>query len=363
MFTVIQVHVTWGLNLAGMFPPGGSLYRWSERVWFGMDLFFVMSGFLIGSMLLSDAGVRSARRIGRFYARRSFRIFPQYYATLTVLALITPLTAVQRHGLIYEYTYLTNYHLFTEIPVMHWAWSLCVEEHFYLAVPLLVGGLLLVSGHRGRLAALGLLWASALGIRLAIWVHTDEPWNLPRLFFLVYERTHVRYDTLIAGIGLAYIQRQFAPALRRGMSRPVIRMALWGTVAACLAYLLLPPETLWMDYTLWHVFAWGTVTSVMWSLAILGVLNDTGALTRFLSAPIFLRTATLGYGVYLVHIPVLQRVFFPLAHQALGPWGWSMGAVWVSAVLGVMVVSNVVSYGMHIAIDKPFLWLRDRLAP
>ena len=119
----------------------------SLTLFFGMDLFFVLSGFLIGTILLVSLERHGRQMVGNFYLRRAFRILPLYYVVLTVLALVTPLTALQRHHLPLEYLYLTNFvpDLQRTSVVMIWGWSLALEEQFYLIVPLL-----LVIGPRSR---------------------------------------------------------------------------------------------------------------------------------------------------------------------------------------------------------------------
>jgi peptidoglycan/LPS O-acetylase OafA/YrhL len=82
-----------------------------------------------------------------------------------------------------------------------------------------------------------------------------------------------------------------------------------------------------------------------------------------LSAPFWRRIATLGYGVYLVHIPVCGVFITPYARHAVLAWHAPMLVVWPASVLGLMLVSLVIAYGIHLVVEKPALWLRDRLAP
>ena len=77
-----------------------SLTGSSLAVFFGMDLFFILSGFLIGSILLRSIDTQGTQHVRRFYLRRIFRTFPSYYVVLTVLALAFPLTAAQRQHLV-----------------------------------------------------------------------------------------------------------------------------------------------------------------------------------------------------------------------------------------------------------------------
>jgi peptidoglycan/LPS O-acetylase OafA/YrhL len=110
-----------------------------------------------------------------------------------------------------------------------------------------------------------------------------------------------------------------------------------------------------------HLFAWGTITSVMYFPALLLVLHaEPGWITRALSWPIYRQLATLGYGVYLVHIPLIDHVALPIVH-ALDDTV-SLWILWPAALLGVLLGSFAIGYVMHVLIEKPSLALRQRLA-
>jgi peptidoglycan/LPS O-acetylase OafA/YrhL len=132
---------------------------------------------------------------------------------------------------------------------------------------------------------------------------------------------------------------------------------------ACL-WLLLQP---WMFGDKWlllvRVFSWGTLTSIMYFGWVLLLLNGgEGWVHRFLAAPFWRRVATLGYGVYLVHIPVCDHAISPLARFLSKGRGWPMVVVWPSSVLGLFGLSLLVSYGLHLVVEKPSLRLRDLVA-
>jgi peptidoglycan/LPS O-acetylase OafA/YrhL len=110
-----------------------------------------------------------------------------------------------------------------------------------------------------------------------------------------------------------------------------------------------------------HLFAWGTVTSVMYFGWLLLLLHgERGWITRALSHPLFRRVATLGYGVYLVHIPLCDHVIVPLARSLQGHV--SMALVWPASVVLLMASSLVLAYVLHVLVEKPALRLRERIA-
>ena len=361
IITVVGYHVTWifmgeqGIKLDPLF------FAQSLTVFFGMDLFFVLSGFLIGSILLRSIDKSGTQDIGRFYVRRIFRTFPSYYVVLAVLALAFPLTAAQRHHLGWEVLYATNFlPLMRGQTVMFWGWSLALEEQFYLTVPLLFFALQRLSSVRARLALLAALWASALAIRTAIFL-LHRPWTDGDLYGALYFRTHTRFDPLIAGILIAVVHQRWGPQLAAWLKAPFHR-ALVALPALGLLWLLLRPSIFGLEnLQVVHLFAWGTLTSVMYFGLVPLALYTEGWVCRGLSAPLFRRMATLGYGVYLVHIPIIDHIMVPAA-KAAQDRHWSMALVWPAAVTATMTLSLGVGYVMHILIEKPSLRLRERFA-
>src|SRR5262249_22727268 len=153
---VMEYHF-WGLSFAfAGFEATSSVDRWANRLrlvgWSGVDLFFVLSGFLITGILL-DSKRSPATYFRSFYARRFLRIFPPYYGFLLLVLLVMPRTgwmsevarvAELRDVQIWFWLYLVNVAtaltpLHVQVPLVdsHF-WSLSVEEQFYLVWPLLV---------------------------------------------------------------------------------------------------------------------------------------------------------------------------------------------------------------------------------
>ena len=359
--TVVQFHVTWifageaGIALDEGFVDG------SLKVFFGMDLFFILSGFLIGSILLRSLQLDGTQNLKRFYLRRIFRTFPSYYVVLTVLALAFKLTAQQRHHLPWEYLYGTNF-LDLDRPqvIMFWGWSLALEEQFYLTVPLLFFVLHRLRSDRARIGLLAALWGLGLVVRLAIYFHY-APWNDFVLYGAIYFRTYTRFDTLVLGILLAFVHRRHGAAITEWVKHPGHRALLALPSLACL-WLLLRPAMFGPEHLqLVHMFTWGTVTCLMYFPLLLLLLHGDGWIHRGLSAPVFRRLATLGYGVYLVHIPLCDRVLVPAA-RALQARHVSMLLVWPASLLALMTGSFVIAYALHVLIEKPSLKIRERLA-
>ncbi len=361
--SVVQFHITWifageqGIRIDHDFTAS------SLTVFFGMDLFFMLSGFLIGSILLRSLQKTGTQSLKRFYIRRVSRTFPSYYVVLTYLALTTALTATQIRHLPWEYLYGTNFmSLMRSDVVMFWGWSLALEEQFYLTVPILFFFMHRLRSDRAQLGLLTAVWLLALLIRMYIFLHR-APWHDLQLYEALYFRPHTRFDTLVAGIILAFVHNRWGDRVTAWLKAPFHRALLGLMSLACLWILVQP----WMfgeqHVQLVHVFAWGSITSVMYfGWLLLLIHGDTeGWIHRALSLPIFRKIATLGYGVYLVHIPLCDQVIVPTA-RLLQNRHWPMVIVWPLALTGLMVSSLALAYVMHVVIEKPALRVRERLA-
>ena len=359
--SVVQYHITWIFAGEQGIPIDRTFFEACLSVFFGMDLFFVLSGFLIGSILLRSLDVSGTQNIRRFYIRRIFRTFPSYWIVLTFLAVAFPMTDAQTRHLVWEYVYGTNF-LPLERPEtnMFWGWSLSLEEQFYLVVPVLFFVLHRLKSDKRRIGFLTALALVPLGIRLYIYFRY-RPWNDFTLYGATYFRTPTRFDTLVVGIILAIVHNRYGKRLTVWLEAPFSRALLALPAMACLWLLLRPNMFGEANVQLVHMFAWGTITSIMYFNALVLLLHTDGPIRRHLSYPIFRKVATLGYGVYLVHIPVIDRLVVPLAKR-LDEKHVPMAALWPGGLLLTLALSFFIAYFMHLLIEKPSLWIRQKLA-
>jgi len=189
-------------HYSGTLPQPSALL---ETGWVGVDLFFVLSGFLISGLLFSEFEKTGTINLKRFWIRRGFKIYPPFYALIGLTAFAALVRTHQLpHQLLWEATFLQNY--FSRF----WphTWSLAVEEHFYLSLPLLFLILMLIGKGKPNpfraipIISLGLcllcLYLRILALRHGRdWGHIAFP-------------THLRMDALFAGVTLGYYAH-FAP--------------------------------------------------------------------------------------------------------------------------------------------------------
>jgi len=270
----------------------------------GVEVFFSLSGFLIARILLAQEGAFPPAAARRFVARRWLRTLPLWYAFLAVLALlgwhVSPHDLVLGHGF---------------VPAIAWhlrhAWSLAVEELFYLALPLAV---LALGGGRGSVArAAGFALVLGFTLRLGTWFGAS-----PQGFELELFRTNpvFRIDAAAPGVLAAcWLHRRTArnaspldPAARGALLAAALALAALVQAATALMFTLGPTAHPALVSTL--VAAYHVALLPLVNLAAaLAILALAGALPRWRPAAALARWS---YGLYLFHLPIFT-VAGPLA--------------------------------------------------
>ncbi len=330
---------------------GGGIVRGYEVAalagWVGVDLFFVLSGFLITGILLDSKGGDHYFR--NFYVRRTLRIFPLYYGVLIVVLVILPRfldtsdpgqqTILHEQGWLWTYT--TNLEvwrwggkLFTSgwMSLTHF-WSLAIEEQFYLVWPLLVW---LLSRRGLTIAAVAIVIAAPI-LRAAMLAGGVSP-------AIVYEVTPCRLDPLALGA--------LAAVLVRARPEWVGRASLGMAAAGALGVLAVAAIEHGFDAE-----AYGVQTIGLSALA----LGFGGAVLRAADGARWLEhraLTTIGkysYGIYVFHallLPVYKRILTPTTLA---------GAIaYLALVFGASVAIAAVSWHVY---ERRFLALKDRWAP
>lgn len=324
--------------------------------WTGVDLFFVLSGFLITGILVDSVG--QPRWWSAFFMRRVLRIFPLHYLALALFWLAAPAAGIadvwtlRRWGFWY-WGYLANWAFAARetIPGLSHFWSLAVEEQFYLAWPAVV---LLARGRRLALVASALVAAGPL-VRWAIVAGSGWPPGS------AYRVTPGRIDELAMGALLAVAVRtvEWRPLLRRAWALAAIAGAAGFLVlgAACGRYDMHHPALEIWSHTLLALAAGG---------AVLGAVLSEGsgsALQRALGGSALRFLGRYSYGLYVCHLFVHEAALrFLRARPAGAALLASRGGylLYMAAGAAASILLAVASFHL---VEKRFLALKSRFTP
>ncbi|MEQ1787503.1 MAG: acyltransferase [Acidimicrobiales bacterium] len=315
--------------------PGGFL---------GVDLFFVLSGFLITSLLLEEREETGRASVGRFYLRRAARLLPALALLLAAHWWWSQLPSVgipageERRSLLWVVTYVGNWIFWADdgflVPGLGHLWSLAIEEQFYLVWP----AVLLVAVARGRRATSLVIAAGiAIAIVVRVWL-----WRGGHHWSQVYTRTDARLDALLIGAGVALAARRGAPwfaQLARTPGTGVVGAAVVG-----IAVLTLHESSSLLFYGGFTVVAVGA------ALLVIGALDEHSTVGRLLAGRAITTVGQVSYGVYLWHLPILVAVQHQWPHWPL--------VVRATVAVGATVVITAAS---HLLVERHVVaWARRR---
>ena len=239
----------------------GESYGWLSRFgWMGVDLFFVLSGFLIGSQVLTPLARGERLSFRDFYLRRAFRILPAFAAVL-VLYLACPwfreAPGLEPWWKFASFTLNLSIDYANRQAFSH-AWSLCVEEHFYLLFPLLALWMTRRPSPTKFVAVCLFVVLAGIALRGGVWLH-DTAVDPQRPWFVedIYYPTWNRLDGLLAGVVLATI-KAFRPQLWERMGTRANTALMLGLAIVALSFWLFRDRVGLLGNTLgWPVLSLG----------------------------------------------------------------------------------------------------------
>ena len=344
------IAVLWTMQFHGFIVGGlGEDWHWLERYgWMGVDLFFVLSGFLIGGQLLRPLARGETPSLRAFYLKRAFRILPAFWVVLAVYLLWPGFREAPGMEPWWKFAlFFVNLDIdYASNAAFSHAWSLCVEEHFYLLFPALA--LLLA-----RRPSTAKFWAVCIAIliggialRTSVWLHFDalQP---QRAWFVedIYYPTWNRLDGLLMGVMLATWQA-YRPDSWARFAKHANVAALLGVAVLVLAFWLFRERT----GLLGNSIGW-PVLSLALALLVFAGAQPHGLLGKR-ALPGAAWFAAISFSLYLVHKPM-----YGVVQSQWGEWLEGRGLV---AYAAYGVASLLAAAVLYYAVERPGLRLRTK---
>lgn len=336
----------------------GGLGAWdavAQPGWMGVDLFFVLSGFLIGGQVFAPLA-RGARFSCRdFYTRRAFRTLPAFLVMLALYAAWPAMRESPRMEpawkfLAFVYNVAVDY---KHNKAFSHAWSLCVEEHFYLLFPALALILAPRTGPRRAVALLVALVLGGIALRGAIWQLSLAPVQgvdgVARDFgtrFVedIYYPTWNRLDGLLAGVALAAL-RAWRPSAWAALVRRDGWLTVGGVVLVALACFVCRDRSGLLSSMLGF-----PIVAAGFALLVAAGSTPASWLSRF-TPPGAGWLAAVSYSLYLVHKPVFVAVGDRLPDSVPGLARFAL----------IAIASLAAATALHYLVERPGLRLRARV--
>ena len=328
-----------GAGLPRSYVPGGFA---------GVDVFFVLSGFLITTLLLQERTKRGAISYRWFYIRRGLRLLPALAALLVVHLLyaiqqgrpLLPELKALTSIAFYASNFTQSFHYYMPRELVH-TWTLAVEEQFYLVWPVALTLILAWRARHGRSSrwpvpsALVVALIVTNVVRIIEWKTQGYP--------AAYELPYCHADGLVIGAMLAFAHHNGRPP-RRGAE-----VAGWAGLVFLLAF-----AVFWVTGSDANAIYYGgpTVLALASAAVINAVLLGSGRLTRLLSWRPMIGIGRVSYGLYLWHVMVLEI----LVEHTLGLSPWPRLLV----ALAITAAATLASWWL---IEQPALRLKDRFEP
>jgi peptidoglycan/LPS O-acetylase OafA/YrhL len=324
--------------------------------WTGVDLFFVLSGFLISGLLFVEYKKKHAIDLKRFFLRRGLKIYPAFYMFL----LLTGVTAelyLHAHSTIPRYLHDIFFIMNYQDGVWDHTWTLAVEEHFYIFLPIFLFILARFSSDRQDPFRL-IPWAAAAIASLcpafrAASVYVGTPnFNTP------YVASHDRMDSLFCGVLIGYLYH-----FRSGIFEQLMNSTRNRIVIAAVSLVLISFAYLYgRDSRFFATFGYSLVYIgfggvLLLSLYTRGILSGKLAQFTELVGNTAAYVGVYSYSIYLWHGPTgawLPSLFRRMLGHPTGPYG-RFAVYFVGSLVVGIVMSKLVEY--------PILRLRDRLLP
>ena len=319
--------------------------------WMGVDLFFALSGFLIGSQLFRPLTQGQPSSPGVFYARRLFRTLPAYLAVVALYFTVPAVREAPRIEPLWQFlTFTENVFIVVDhSKAFSHVWSLCVEEQFYLVAPIAVW-LLARRPAAWKIATVCLsILLGGMLLRGYVWQHgvvSGEGYFAQRFMERIYYPTWTRLDGLLAGIVFALIAN-FQPVLWQALMRRGNLLLVGALAGLAVSIYLFRDQSAFLP----SVIGYPILSLSMGCLVAAGASRSS--LIGHRAIPGAGMVAAMAYSLYLTHKAVYHLVRLEAGeslngHPVLSALAYGAAALLCGALL-------------YAAVERPFLQLRDYL--
>jgi peptidoglycan/LPS O-acetylase OafA/YrhL len=320
--------------------------------WTGVDLFFVLSGFLISLQLFSQIKKENSIAFSAFFIKRFLRILPAYWFVVAIYFCFPFFHEREALPPLWKFlTFTQNLHLdISKAGTFSHAWSLCVEEHFYLLLPVMLSILLLLKKLRKSYWLLAGLFIAGLLVR---WYSYDVLY-LPTLeqdnhwmywYKYLYYPTYNRVDGLLAGVSIAAVYI-FRPLMRDKMLKHGNAFILLSLILLTGAYFICE------DQQTFHASVFGfPLVAAGYSCMLIGAISPSCFLYKWQSKTTTL-IATLSYALYLSHKGIVH-----ITQQLLESYHLNANLIFVICILTCVTAAII----LNRLIERPFMKLRSKL--
>lgn len=341
-----------------VFVSRESTFGWASDVgWVGVDLFFVLSGYLIGHQLFSGIAKGGALSLKDFYARRALRTWPAFWVVLAAYFVFPSALGGKTPPPLWTFlTFTQNFGLQPGTAFSH-AWSLCVEEQFYLVLPLAVLIALRVGSRRAQAwVALAALMAIGIAARAVLWSSYGREAGGAIMGYHpnIYYATLCRFDEFLPGVAVALL-RNAHPRLWQRLLAHGQAVLLVG-VAAVTVMLVAVSQAYYIDgygYGFFMTVFGYSLIALAFAILVVAALSPTSLLHR-VRIPGAHRLALWSYSIYLTHKAVAHLL------HGLGERVGVSGALLVGVIT---LASLLVGALLYRIVEAPFIALRDRVVP
>lgn len=328
------------------FPLAGRVHRFG---WIGVDLFFVLSGYLIGGQLLAPLTRDQPIKLGRFFARRALRILPAYLVILAIYFLLPSWREYPEMFPLWKFLLsVQNIGLRGGTAFSH-AWSLAVEDQFYLILPFVL--LLILRFRHSAFIVPGAIVLGGLALRGFLAAHNlgETGVNFRAFQTWIYYVTWTRLDPLVFGVALGAIEK-FRPRWWQRLMHLAPWLLLPGLAFIVSAFWIEDPEVIKVASCIWQfpLIAFGM------ALLLVCGLSPRLPLSRVKIFGVAFM-ASIAYSAYLI-----QKLVIHFVAQFCESHGIIMTSI--SALIGVQLCIYAAATILFLAIERPFLQLRHRIA-